>query len=122
MQKNESNTLTYFHAITLFDIKAPAIKVFPYQQCEKKLEKYIPAFFLFPMVLYRHLNRRSFFIVEERTQGGLHLLLLLLMNLAYLPYKEPFCALSKIKKGFLSVLLGFTRPRLNGLSIEYGDW
>ena len=41
-KKNESNTFIYFLAISLFDIKAPAIKVFPYQQCEKKLEKYIP--------------------------------------------------------------------------------
>ena len=44
VQKNKSNTFIYFLAISLFDIKAPAIKVFPYQQCEKKLEKYIPLF------------------------------------------------------------------------------
>ena len=31
-------TFLQFHCL----IKAPAIKVFPYQQCEKKLEKYIP--------------------------------------------------------------------------------
>ena len=42
VQKNESNTFIHFLEISLFDIKAPAIKVYPYQQCEKKLEKYIP--------------------------------------------------------------------------------